>query len=136
MLGRDRWRQHERFALGGLQLHQDRGESLRQVVVDVARQPVAFVEDRLAPLFEPALLGQPALMQRQRRLARDRLGEHDPPPFGPAFGRVRAGRAPSTPACACPSTSGAMTAACTPLRRMNARTGSGRRGSSPVYRTV
>ena len=68
-----------RFALRGLQLHQDGGKPLRQVVVNVAREAVALLEDRLAPLFEPVLLRQPALMQRQRRLARDRLDQRHAP---------------------------------------------------------
>ena len=66
-------------ALRRLQLHQDRGESLRQVVVNVARQPVAFFEDRLAPLLDAALLGQAAVVQRQRRLPRDRLEQRSTP---------------------------------------------------------
>ena len=57
------------FALRRLQLHQDGRESLCEVVVNVARQPIAFFENRFAPLLEPSLLGEPALMQRQRGLA-------------------------------------------------------------------
>ena len=38
-------------------------EALRQRVVDVARDAVALFEHGLAPLFEPALFGEPALMQ-------------------------------------------------------------------------
>ena len=53
---RDGRRQRAGLALRGLQLHQDRGEPLREVVVNVARQPVALLEDRLAALFEPLLL--------------------------------------------------------------------------------
>ena len=62
-----------------LQLHQDRREPLREIVVNVARKPVALLENRLAALFEPAALGEPALMERERRLARDRFEEGDAP---------------------------------------------------------
>ena len=44
---------------------------------------------------------KPALMQRQRRLTRDRFEQHDAPPLGPAFGGVRTGeRQPSERASA------------------------------------
>ena len=75
------WRQRAGFSLSGLQLHQDRCESLRKVVVNVAREPVAFLEDRLAALFQPALFGQAALVQRERCMTRNRLAEDDTPPL-------------------------------------------------------
>ena len=78
---RDRRRQRTRFALRALQLHQDRGESLREVVVDVAREAVALLEDRLAPLFDTLLFHEPAVMQRQRRLPGDGLDQRDAPPL-------------------------------------------------------
>ena len=66
-------------ALRRLQLHQDRAEALRQRVVDVAGHPVALFEHGLAPLFDAALFGEPALMQRQRRLPRHRFEQRAPP---------------------------------------------------------
>ena len=42
------------FALRGLQLHQDRAEALGEVVVNVARQAIALLEDRLAAFLERA----------------------------------------------------------------------------------
>ena len=45
-----------------LQLHQDRGKSLREVVVDVAGEPIPFVERRFAPLLETIQLDEPAVM--------------------------------------------------------------------------
>ncbi len=45
-----------RRALRRLQLHEDRGEALRQRVVDVARDAVALLEHGLAALFDVALL--------------------------------------------------------------------------------
>ena len=77
----DRRRQDARLPLRRLQLHQDGRESLRQVVVNVARETVALFEDRLAPLLAPILLDETAVVQRQRRLTRDRLDQHDAPPL-------------------------------------------------------
>src|SRR5262245_60893401 len=75
-LDRERRRQPA-VSLRRLELHQDRGESLRKVVVDIAREAVALLENAFAPLFEAAFLGQAALMQRQRRLTRNRLDQDD-----------------------------------------------------------
>ena len=69
------------LALRRLQLHQDRGEPLRQVVVNVARQAVALFEHRLAALFAAIEIDQPAVVQRERGLTRDRLDERDAPPL-------------------------------------------------------
>src|SRR5688500_19349007 len=51
-VARDGWRHRAGLALRSLQLHQDRGESLRQVVVNIAREAIAFLEDRLTSLFD------------------------------------------------------------------------------------
>ena len=45
-------RQAAGLALRRLKLHEDRGKSLREVVVDVAREPVALFEDCLAALLD------------------------------------------------------------------------------------
>jgi len=58
--------------------------------VDVAGEPVALLEDRLAPLLDAAPLDDAAMMQRERRLPRDRLAQVDAPPLCVALfgGRV------------------------------------------------
>ena len=81
MLRATDWRQRAGFALCALELHQDRRESLREVVVDVAREAVALLEDRLPALFHPLQFDDPAVMQRQRRLPGDRLDQRDAPPL-------------------------------------------------------
>ena len=67
---RDR-RRHEAAAhpLRSLQLHQDRPEPLRERVVNIARHAVTLFEHRLPARFELALLREPAVVERQRRLA-------------------------------------------------------------------
>ena len=91
-----------RLALRRLKLHQDRGEPLREVVVDVARQPVALFEDRLAPLFDRRLSSiEPAVMQRQRRLPRDRFDQHDAPPLALGLRRDSGWRPSSSRGCGC-----------------------------------
>ena len=82
-------------ALRRLQLHQDGGEALRQRVVDVARDAIALFEHRLAPLFEPALLGQPAVVQRQRRLTRHGVEQRAAPAPLAARNRGRRQRHPA-----------------------------------------
>ena len=107
-----------RRPLRRLQLHQDRAESLRQRVVDVARHPVALFEHRLPPRLDAALLGQPALVQRQRRLPRHRL-EQRPPPR--ALARRKPGRVDSAtqPRLRVGSSSGAVTRTRRRLPRLN-----------------
>src|SRR4029453_8602946 len=83
-------RQAAAFALGRLKLHQDRGEALCQVVVDVACQTVTLFEDRLAALFTPIELDQATVVQGESRLPRDCLDTNPPPP--PALG-LRSARA-------------------------------------------
>ena len=78
-LRRDRRRHVLRFTLRRLQLHQDGGEALRERVVDVAREAVALLEDRLAALFEAAAIRLLALMQGERRLSRDGFEQRDAP---------------------------------------------------------
>src|SRR5207249_316670 len=63
---------------------------LRKIVVNVARQPVALLENRFSPLFEPPLLCQTALMQGQRRLPRNGLAQDDAPPLRAAVRGVSA----------------------------------------------
>ena len=82
-------RRLRRLALRRLQLHEDRAEALREVVVDVARQPVPLLEDRLTPLLEAAALDHAAVVQRKRGLARHRFDQHHAPPAG-AFARRHA----------------------------------------------
>ena len=72
--------QRRALAPRGLQLHQDRAEPLRQVVVNVAGETIALLEDGFAALLDPVPLEQPALMQREPRVPRDRLDERDAPP--------------------------------------------------------
>ena len=93
-------------ALRRLQLHQDRAEALRQRVVDVARDAVALLEHRLAALFEPALIGQPAVVERQRRLPR-RGFEQRAAPAPLALGIAARSTAPSSRASAAAARSGA-----------------------------
>src|SRR4029453_17032420 len=78
------------LALGRLKLHQNRGEPLGQVVVDVACQTVTLFEDRFAALFTPVELDQAAVVQGESCLTRDGLDENHPPP--PALG-LRGARA-------------------------------------------
>ena len=68
------------FTLRRLQLHQDCAEALCEVVVNVARQAVALLEDRLAAFLESLLLVDAALVQRERRVPRDRFDQRDAPP--------------------------------------------------------
>ena len=68
-----------RGALRPLQLHQDGGEALRQRVVDVAGEAVALLEHGLPARLGPALFGELALMQRQRRLPRHRVEQRAVP---------------------------------------------------------
>ena len=63
-----------------LQLHQDGGEPLREVVVNVPREAIALLEDRLTPFFDPIVIDETAVMQGQRCLPRDGLDEHDAAP--------------------------------------------------------
>src|SRR4030095_2640504 len=51
-----RLRRSRAFALRGLELHEDGAESLREVVVNIARQAIALLEDRLAAFFQALLL--------------------------------------------------------------------------------
>ena len=130
----DAWRKRVGRALRGLQLHQDGGEALRERVVDVAGDAVALFEHRLTPYFHAALLGQPALMEGERGLTRHRLDQRGPP-HGFTLGRLLRGeRDPAEIAGG--STSGATISESTSTEALNARTVSGRRGSSPVYSTV
>src|SRR5438445_256749 len=71
--------QRGRFPLRRLQLHQNRAESLRQIVVNVTRETVAFLERHLAALLESTLFDEAVEMKGQRRLTRDRLDEDDAP---------------------------------------------------------
>ena len=113
-----------------LQLHQDGGEALRQLVVDVARQPVALLEDRLAPLLDrrcarPAGSGA-APASPAAPCARSSATRHSP-----SHGEVAPVESAIHPSVWAPSTSGATASESTPTSRLNARTASGRRGSSP-----
>ena len=81
---RDSGRQSARFSSGGLKLHQNRGEPLRKAVVDIAREPVSFLENRLPAFFDAAGVCQAAVVQRKRRLACDRFEQgHTPPAVAP-----------------------------------------------------
>ncbi len=75
----DSRREGTRFALRRLQLHEDGGKPLGEVVVNVARQAIPFLENGLAAFFHASLLGKPALMQRQRGLAGNGLEHRDRP---------------------------------------------------------
>ncbi len=81
MLRDDGRRHRTRLALRALQLHEDGGESLREIVVNVAREAVALLEDRLAPLFDTLLLDESAVMQRECSLPGDGLDQGDAPPL-------------------------------------------------------
>ena len=79
---RGKGRGHDRqLAAGALQLHQDRREALCEVVMDVARETIALLENRLAPLLDAAPLDDAAVMQRERRLPGDGLEQLDAPPL-------------------------------------------------------
>src|SRR5204863_5381087 len=69
---------------------EDGREALREVVMDIARQPVALLENGLAPLVESPLFRQAALMQGQRRLPRNGLAQDDAPPLRTAVRGVSA----------------------------------------------
>ena len=118
MLARDCRRQRRALPLRGLQLHQDRGEPLREVVVNVAGEPIALLEDRLAALLEPASARQAALVQRQRRLPRNRLDQRDAPP-AVALEASATSRASSSRDCVPPRTSGVTTGDSAPCSRLN-----------------
>src|SRR5262245_33458414 len=94
-LDADRRRQRTRLALRRLKLHQDRGESLREIVVDVTGKPVPLLEHRLVTLLQTAAFGDAMLMQRERRLAGDRLEDGDTPPLVRTRRRVGREREPS-----------------------------------------
>jgi hypothetical protein len=51
-------------------LHQDCREPLGEIVVDVAGETIPFLEDHFAPLFDPALRHDAAVMQGERGLTR------------------------------------------------------------------
>ena len=85
---RHRRRQAAGLALSALELHENGGEPLREVVVDVAGEAVALLEDRLAPLFEPIELHHPAVMQRESRLPGDGFDQHHAPPLAVGLGRA------------------------------------------------
>ena len=106
-VARDGRRHRASLPLRRLQLHEDRGESLGQVVVNIAREPIAFLEDCLAPFFDPIVLDEPAVMQRQRRLPRDRLDQHDAAPVAFRIGPpIAAHRHPAEHALAEPQRRG------------------------------
>ena len=98
-----------RLAARALQLHQDRREALREVVVDIARQTVALLENRLSSLFHGGCRSTTtAVVQRERGLTRDRLDQLDAPPL-PSVGRISAARGStpsSSPVCGRRGTSG------------------------------
>ena len=117
-------------ALRRLQLHQDGAEALRQRVVDVARDAVALLEHRLPARFEQALIGEPAVIERERGLTRRGVDA------APGATRARTGVPATLDSAIQPSVFGASTQrrdqrAATPAARLNARTGSGSRASSP-----
>ena len=124
-LPRDRGGSAARFALRRLQLHQDRARSPAPGCRECRAR--AGCAPRGSPCGAPRarlLLDQPALMQRQRRLPRDRFGEHDAPPLGPLRSRVRCWwRSLIQPSVRLPITSGATTiavhAACGGMNRAN-----------------
>ena len=80
-LRRDARRQRCRLTLRRLQLHQNRAEPLREVVVNVAREAIPLLERRLAPLLETAALDDAVVMERQRRLPCDGFDQLDAPPL-------------------------------------------------------
>ena len=115
-----------------LQLHQDRGKSLRELVVDIARQAIALFEHRLPAIFRAgsdrragsgaarASPGGPSPRSARRchaRLAARRVAARQR-----IHPRLRAG-----------STSGATMTDSIRFAALNARTCSGRRASSPSY---
>ena len=81
MFARQPCRKRAGLAPRGLQLHENRGKALRQVVVNVARQTIALFENRLAPFLESIAFDETIVMQRQRRLACDGFDQHDAPPL-------------------------------------------------------
>src|SRR5206468_3195616 len=60
--GGDSNRQVAHFSLGGLKLHEDRCKPLCEIVVNVSREPVSLLENRLAPLLDPVQFRQPAVV--------------------------------------------------------------------------
>ena len=130
MLARHCRRHGAGLTLRRLQLHQDRREPLREVVVNVAREPIALLEYRLAPLLEPALLRQAALMERQRRLPRHRF-EHRDAPLQLARRRAGARQADPPEIPAAEHEWRDRQRLSTPAPRLKARTASGNRTSSP-----
>src|SRR5438093_2614330 len=71
----DGLRQRTHLAPRALQLHEDRGEPLRQIVVDIARKPVSFFERGFAALFGALALCEARDVQHERRLSRNRRSE-------------------------------------------------------------
>ena len=124
------------LAARSLELHQDGGEALREIVVDVARETVALFEDRLAALFGAAALDDAAVMQRERRLPRDRFDQLHAPPVVISVSAPRARRPSSSRASRRRAAAASRSSARARVRRPNARSGSGSRGSSPPYSTV
>ena len=86
----------------------------------------------LRALFEPALFGEAAVMQRERRLLAPWLRAARRAMRSRSRTPIARSTAPSNRACGSRSTSGATANECTPLTlALNARTDSGSRGSSP-----
>ena len=85
------WQARGSAPLRRLELHQNGAKTLRQRVVNVARNPVAFLENRLSPLFEQTLVDDAAVIERERRLAR-RGVEQRVAPAAFALGIVDAGQ--------------------------------------------
>jgi len=85
---RDAAGQRAADALRRLKLHEDGRESLRQRVVDVARDSVALFEHGLPARFIAALFREPALMERESDLPRHGFEQGTAPrqPFGIPIG--------------------------------------------------
>ena len=69
----------------GLELHEDRRESLRQVVVNIARETIALFKNAFAAFLEAIELDETAVMQRECRLTRNRFDEDHAPPLTRGF---------------------------------------------------
>src|SRR5258706_5671802 len=67
------------LAARSLQLHEDGGEPLRQIVVNFAREPVSLLQRGFAAVFGALARREATDIQQKRRLARDRLDHRNLP---------------------------------------------------------
>ena len=78
------------FPLRRLQLHQDRREPLREVVVNITCETIPLLEDRFTPFFNAVVIDEAAVMKRQCCLPGDGLDEHDAAPAAVRLRRAHA----------------------------------------------